>query len=1296
MPTDILIDDILMDHYDLTEGERTGSGIFLDGVISPNGEIFDFFNKSHHISESAMAFMYEFPREGDQTADGRFSGMWSGTDLVALDNDEYCLNSNPILDLCIGNENSVGNFSPIEVSLGKHIDNLDNPPFYAISAEDVISSMDNGERFMFAVLLPMYPFSWVNGEYNCPYIPENENAASYPPRWGAHCNDIISINGPYMWQKPLAYSVDYGSRQWDSQQHYSITDYPDYGPGEWHYVTYYTFNLPGLVYECYANCQSNTYTVISRNAHNDLGSSFIVTRDQMIYILMGYQYGLQFLNPNQYTDWPTLYSSLVVNPFPGNNSKYWFDDSATNYRYIPFNGVVESASHSDRTYVAKYLQNMENAVIDENSYNISTELYNGEPIERCKFPIYIKSIGQSQTINSTPTYPYISGTETPYPSWEDTATENSWELDYESLTPVYLYKGWPDDSNTPYFRPDEITMGIYLYFNNQYYFLRTETLRGPEWSVVVYLPNRIYDGSSWSSVPMNHYNIWEYSVHCPERLLPYTTYPQNPDPWYSDSPYRQNTAFVQLSQDENNNWTASKRNFIDYDSINSHYSQQLPVHIYKVWDSEPDCKICHDTISVTIDIQKSPTTITIPPGGYGTYNISPAIGVSGYEITENNLPQGWDYYITFSENNLDWYVHNFKINKECETSPIDVSKGVGLFFYFEMDKECYSWNEADKYNPLVGFQVGYDTERGQHCPGDTGLCYQIAYHKDAAEDPIYDDPKEYDEFMAPRNWRQFTCSAAHKQDYNGELNDLTLRYDIPSQVLDGGPIVSLIGVVNNEEKARIYIGSTTIKHHTTAPFRIRFLYAGEKDEIIAAGPWSGGGSYKVPKKSGDLRERVSPIRCGGYLSSLYGCTADNLSGYAENNNYRWLDTSNLRIGNRVITNIKLNGEPQNSFNKVLPINLNTSNVFWNRIHTYRTFNLNNTSPSYQQQRYALADCTDYTGYQNKTSGVKGDLFDRMFEFMGCLVDASQLIIPIAYTDMQYHRTFASTGLGFTGGNTIKPKAPKALNALPQIDNVGYSDKVFAPFKDMYRGCIFLTQIYSKDLMLPDSRSNWHQSGSGEADLAGMHMFDSMFRDCSSLSYVDIWLPATLPWGACKGMFYGTNITTGSIGLPVQGEFSNIGGHAFRSMFSSANATLNIIPKVRGGDLNTSPFCSAFMYYNAVTNGRDFQLTCPNVGFGCYWSMFGHSDVGSCLVEATSYSHFSFGHMFECCDDITAIQVAFSNWYGGTNNFWEAHHSLDDWVKGIRHSGYFYKPTLLGRFFGDNRIPKPPKWTVTNT
>ena len=393
-----------------------------------------------------------------------------------------------------------------------------------------------------------------------------------------------------------------------------------------------------------------------------------------------------------------------------------------------------------------------------------------------------------------------------------------------------------------------------------------------------------------------------------------------------------------------------------------------------------------------------------------------------------------------------------------------------------------------------------------------------------------------------------------------------------------------------------------------------------------------------------------------------------------------------------------------AFNNSLYLsNRDSNSSIATRIHTDKLFNLPSgwLHPEFNvPERFALVDSEDdvYTpSYGNavanynkdNTGGTWGDIFDRLFNGMKNLVDASQLFIYKPYLDMQYHRTFMGSGLGFS---QINPKVSHHTSPYLPYYDVSEEDPfyTFAPFKDMYRDCKNLTYVDNNAIMCPTNPSNY----TGQL---GMHYYDGMFRN-SGLTDLDIHMPFAAvggaPWGVCKGMFSGCRFNW--TGTDLISSAVNIGGHAFREMFKHGVVKFQTMPNSNQA-LNAFTFANA--YFNADTWGNQ-QIECvlprTQVYCGVYWGMFAYSNYDTVNIYATSFNRWSFGYMFKN-SDVRVIKVHHNQWYYMAD--YKAHLN---WVKNITCGNVqttsqfcFYKPQSLAKFFGPNRIPKSPKWKVMN-
>ena len=359
-------------------------GVILDRVITDEGYGYDFFNRSHKVTESGMAWIYEMvPWTSEGVSQGEDQCISELQNLTGDTN--KVLYSHVVLDL-----DSDDPYSPLTAaeSLGIYIDGLNSTPFYKRSANQIIQYIDSGDRIMFAVLYNMYYYGFHYIEYN-----------------GGNGNWVTEVTWPYdslsrddavrLWYRALTASVDNGGRQWGDSSIADgyITDWPAYTPGCCQYHPYFFMSHPGLVFECYRECPEEIYTIRSLNGF-DNHREYHVDASRLAHILSGNHWGLQIFADGAtpaYNHIANVFgTSALINNFSNGPAQIW------RYEW-PFDQYNEQGTvmNSDRQMMTR--ECTYNGTWTDPSTGIQYQtnmLYNGSPIDTpLNYPVFIAVTG---------------------------------------------------------------------------------------------------------------------------------------------------------------------------------------------------------------------------------------------------------------------------------------------------------------------------------------------------------------------------------------------------------------------------------------------------------------------------------------------------------------------------------------------------------------------------------------------------------------------------------------------------------------------------------------------------------------------------------------------------------------------------------------------------------------------------------------------------------------------------------------------------------------------------------------
>lgn len=1131
------------------EFTRYGGSMILSGVINDNGEVFDFFNKSRHVDNSGQSFIYDLiEMNGMKGVEWDTNSVsWHtlyGTRVEEYDETNnntttYFLNSNQIIDLSTVDPYDIFSASS---DIGTHIDNNDDNCFYYTDSNEIIDAMDHGRMFRFCILLHMYYYDyfmphpdWWN-TYS-PYFGDTLESELMPDRRGDRCDRL--------WNQAVYSSVTNGSRQWDPDSAYTdeggtsyryITDYPEgYSQGHVLYHPYQTYKVPGLVFECFKQCPSSShYTIRSLNEFDD-HNEYMVSGEDMDLILRGVHYGMRhFVDACVYnfgnSTITNLLSYLVDLDYPNNPAypgAHWFrtqkcirntQGDPLSDRSVAF-GIQYDSQDADANMTKYYLENISTVEIDNVTYPTGSLDANGNPIEAYNFPVFVTSLGD-RSFDDVVFIDDLSGSE---------------ELE--------IVKYWSDDSCRGV-RPPFIDIDLYILEDGVEKYLETLTMTEEEDRVNettwrhVFPVYRYKDGNPISYVVREHYihahnnnNVWigpDPGVYTITYDYPYT----NGDFSGGSATYRTKNGYP--------GYYTEITNTVNYNAVLDLGDVRMDVHITKVWDGFESCdsnEACHCRAEAVGTININGTNYnwqsTHHPIDHIVISNVPLINIRGNNFIEENSGD-WYMIASHSDNYLEWSVVN--VCNEINRYPIDDSE-IGNIFFFEVDPECI--NLAADQN-VRGFGVSGNWRGMSGRP----LVYKICYYPDSftGYDP---GTPEYYEWLY-KGWTPY-YEGNNILDSDGYITVGSEYNDIPPLKYSGEDIIVPYNanLAKNNIKVRIYIGAERVHRDRLGTFVLSTYHGtGAQTYVLYAinTEYPYNGSHGIP------------IRCGGYINSLYG-----LSVSGENelyNDVNDITDGDVRLGiwdNWVetqwhIANIRVNGTEKYSkqyvfSNKKASDDNNARVDDW--IHSRRLFRLSGLGygegyVNGEPERWALGGIQNsevkvwYNSnvpYNNDGGVVKGGMYARLFEGNHNLVDASQLIIPLPYCDLMYFKTFADTGL--LSGNTIQTAYISSKIAAqhhhPQwAIAAGETEKppchVFGALKGMYSDCKRIAVLYNVA---------FHSDHILNGGLViGMHYFDSMFSRVTGLGKTEDWdvhhetyntsLGTNFPWGACMNMFVGIN------------------------------------------------------------------------------------------------------------------------------------------------------------------------------
>lgn len=1141
---------------------RYGGGMMLSGVINDNGEIFNFFNKNHHVSDSGKSFMYDIMEQSGmgEHSDQSWTDNWTttyGSKCIEQDNTDYrpsnigdpedpnidiFLNSNQIIDLAANSE--------IALDLGNHIDHNDDNCFYGENSDTIIDSINHGGIYQFCILFPMYYYE-INTDHpdwwkmSSPYFGENMDLDLYPSRQ--------SDRYERLWYNAVTSSVNNGTRQWvPESSYYYITDYLDgYSQGNVLYHPYQTYKVPGLVFECYKQCRSSNYYVIQSLNEFDDHQIYQVSEAELNLILRGVQYGLRVFaeaciydygEDRSFTNMMRYLIDLDYPNNPDHSDGHWFRrtrgyNSCEPCRYNVFSLDEPNTDlingDPDSVMMQRYLEHMGTVEIDGNTYPTDSLDSNGDPYEEYKFPVFVTCTG-------------------------DQGFDEDIELDdLSGESELEIIKNWMDDSCRAV-RPPYIEIDLYILLNNSPVYFKTlrmtESDRVDErtWRRVFTVP-RYINGNPITYIVQER-NIYAYDDNH-SRIGNVPVY----DISYSNT-FDGGILGGLVVFGEELMYTISITNTANTNNIEGLGEIYRTVHITKVWEGFEECDSpcnCRAEASGVLfaggesfnwDTDHHPIG-SIDVTGVLLKNIN-----TGNYITETP-GSSWFSVISHSDSYLEWQVTN--ICNNYSGHPIDDSDKGGVFF-FEIDQECIDL--ADD-NMVQGFGVSGNWRQ----PGSRPLVYKICYHPDDFTEYTHGSVDYYK--WLNEGWTPYIPGNNLKDD-QGNLTAGSEYESITPRKYSGEDIIVPYNANFAKEtgmKARIYIAAERPHHDSLGTFELStFSFSGNQSYNKYAN--------NVPYPNN--QSRSVPLRCGGYINSLYGISM--------NGEELWNDPENIQDGDVrlgvwnnwvntkwLISNIRVNGS--NKYSKQYVFSNTKASDYGNArvddwIHSKREFRLSDIGygTNYigdSPERWALGDIQEsevvqwYDGsnqdstesYSNNLSDniggvLKGGMYSRLFEGNHNLVDASQLVIPLPYCDLMYFRTFADTGL--IPGNTtpsswissrISTSAGIRKNEYyPQWASPEDSSKVpqfvFGALKGMYAGCKRIVTAY------PNCIHAQYTNDPNNPLVIGMHYFDSMFSGVTGLRTCYMFKPIEysgsesgdgalgnkFPWGACMNMFANTH------------------------------------------------------------------------------------------------------------------------------------------------------------------------------
>lgn len=914
---------------------RYGGGMMLSGVINDNGEIFNFFNKNHHVSDSGKSFMYDIMEQSGmgEHSDQARTDNWTttyGSRCVEQDNTDYrpsdtgdpedpdidiFLNSNQIIDLAANSE--------IALDLGNHIDHNDDNCFYRESSDTIIDSINHGGIYQFCILFPMYYYE-INTNHpdwwkmSSPYFGENMDLDLYPSRQSDRCERL--------WYNAVTSSVNNGTRQWAPESsNYYITDYLDgYSQGNVLYHPYQTYKVPGLVFECYKQCRSSNYYVIQSLNEFDDHQTYQVSEAELNLILRGVQYGLRVFaeaciydygEDRSFTNMMRYLIDLNYPNNPDHPDGHWFRrtrgyNSCEHCRYNVFSLDEPNTDlingDPDSVMMQRYLEHMGTVEIDGNTYPTDSLDINGDPYEEYKFPVFVTCTG-------------------------DQGFDEDIELDdLSGESELEIIKNWMDDSCRAV-RPPYIEIDLYILLNSSPVYFKTlrmtESDRVDErtWRRVFTVP-RYINGNPITYIVQER-NIYAYDDnHSQIGNVPVY------DISYSNI-FDGGILGGLVVFGEDLMYTISITNTANTNNIEGLGEIHRTVHITKVWegfkecDSQCNCRAEASGILFAGGKSYNWDTDHHPIGNIDVTDVLLKDINTGNYITETP-GSSWFSVISHSDSYLEWQVTNICSNYSGH--PIDDSDRGGVFF-FEIDQECISL--ADD-NMVQGFGVSGNWRQS----GSRPLVYKICYHPDNFTEYT---PGSVDYYKwLNEGWTPY-IPGNNLKDNQGNLTAGSEYESITPRNYSGEDIIVPYNANFAKEtgmKARIYIAAERPHHDSLGTFELStFSFSGNQSYNKYAN--------NVPYPNN--QSRSVPLRCGGYINSLYGIS---MSGEELWNDPENIQDGDVRLGiwnnwvntKWLISNIRVNGS--NKYSKQYVFSNTKASDYGNArvddwIHSKREFRL---------------------------------------------------------------------------------------------------------------------------------------------------------------------------------------------------------------------------------------------------------------------------------------------------------------------------------------------------------------------
>jgi len=1273
--------NVLVDHQSYLVG---GSSI-LGGVISDSGQVYDFFNKCHHINDSGQAFAYFLPGEQVYESD--------------LYEDEYpapqgvdpniFINSNEIIDLCTDEHYD---FVTAANNITEHIVNNDENCYYGINSSDAMNYLMEGGHLMFAILYPMYY-----------YAPEVQNQYFNHPETSGLAPERISrelySNKKSLWTSAVWDASQDPDHGWSVEGEY-LVDFPEgYSQAHVDYCSKYALNHPGLIFECYRKC-SDSFEIRSHNKFDDYHVYQVNSYDTMSMILQGVQIALQLFttitgDPN-FCKLMQVLTNTNYDTVGGRTANRWFHNTIKGMtianRYLlnsaSSNGF-SSVSQTDTNMMANSMNNYriyydDNDTTYSNPYNAYELDSDGDIVYANQFPVFVMKMR-----------------DLPEPVHDN----------FIETTSLTITKIWDDDQLRA-FRPETIQLDLFYLRGSELCFYGTTIMSG--------IADRINE------------NIWRHTYEVPSKFEDNSTVV-----WYIQE--RQIDAIDPNSQDTISGvyypiYSHTDQLFPDYEKpvySNSVYTAEIinkpaaPAHVHEyvtievVWDkSSGDCFSCNDyedIVLMTNDSNHEFPGIKEKPYYYITEEIeSDYINVSN--VLDVMYSGQWITSIEHSDNYLHWKIINY-----CPCSvdhPIDYTR-VGDIFYFEVTDNIY--NSVNNQN-IVGFAISGHWRKEN---GLRPLVYKICYYP--ADFDHYTDNVAYEKWLMGDTGCWFLYYPNNYQVESGDY--LTFKfegYELMGEMpiykkpanpgnINNGIIVPFGGKIPGNVKVRIYIASTEPHNYNDGDCEFIIHTLG----IDSNGRYMELSRHTAITTGGDSL----PVNAGGYLNSLYGISPDGESelytDYTGWKNYVEPNWEKVIVCNEPFTPSKLGGNGGiNSIDMgrlisvIISGGISLLDTIGNpNIHQYffpntgfyenthcepiTTYDNPNLFHEIHRQNvgegYFLLESTYTSNYVDdefllysgpdidqgrpipyQTPGIIS-MYSRLFKGNKNLIGISNLWAPQPFNDLMYFQTFMDTGVDsfpcFYSSNTIPSGA-------------------FAAFMEMFRDCLNFTNLNFTDTEYEP----------------GMHMYDGMFMGCGNLRNItnfsfNIPNNVDVPWGVCHNMFRKCKLDL----LTYQSIIENIvpayhpivhktnGCHAFNSMFRDTQLDyIQLLPNITG---YVPPFAFA-RTFEGVDYVNDNNISIPTgiPGKASYFGMLKDSTgVTTCYINCSSISRGSFGELFTG-SEMENIHTVFTNWMTHKGVNW----GTFAWNYGLTKSSSndFYRVRPLPIIRGYNRIPK--KSTVHST